>query len=430
MNASSMSTRGCVLALVLAGLIPAVVAEEHDRPAAAGAPAPTVKESKPGDGTAKKDDDDDAKGGAAVVIPADALGALGIAVATPARRALSDPVRAAGLVVYDPDAQVLVQAPVPGRIVRLAVHAGDVVKAGQDIAEIASPDFVRAENEFVTKTAALAAAQASAQAARQSWERAQRLPPGDLSAGENQRRESEAAQTLAAAQVATAERDAAAVTLRLMGLDAAALDRLLREGAQATFRIVTPLAGTVIERDVVVGSQVGPDGKPVAMVADPSRLWIVAEIPEARLAAVTLGSQAIVSDHAGKQIADGDVAYVHPAIDPRTRTGKARISVASAGALRVGQLIQVAITPLEDEAGAQVLAVPESAVIRLGERSAVITGTLDKGSWTFRAHPVVAGVAVGGWVPLAGGLDDDDHVVVAGTGLLKAELGKPGADND
>ena len=49
---------------------------------------------------------------------------------------------------------------------------------------------------------------------------------------------------------------------------------------------------------------------------------------------------------------------------------------------------------------------------------------------TFAKRAVTVGNRVGGWVPVLSGLKEGDPVVVSGTFVLKADLGKAGAAHE
>jgi len=433
-----------LLVVATAGMLfSSAMAAEADRPAPgaknaskASAPAPDrdhdggagQEKDTPKDGD--KDGDKEADAGKPIRIPAAALISLGITIAGVERRTLVEPIYAAGTVIIDPDAQAVVTAGISGIIKAIHVQIGGVVQPGQVLAEIASPDFVRYQNDFILASAAVVGAQAAVQTAHLSHDRARQLTNGGVSRAEGERRESDLHQAEALFAKATAERNAAAVTLRLYGIDQTTLDALPRQGATPLYPLRAPLAGQVLDRDAVVGAQVGTDGKILFVVADLGRLWVVADVPENRFAAASLGSAAVVTSLTGEALGEGDVTIVYPALDQRTRTGRVRIALAKTVTLRAGSYVQVAITPVEAEGGPQVLAVPEESVVRIADQNAVFVATQQDGVWSISAHSVLAGAAVGGYVPIAQGLDSDDHVVVHGAVLLKAEIGKSSGDND
>lgn len=382
------------------------------------------------DHPAGKDDDYDADGGRPIRIPAAALSSLGIAVGPVERRILIDPIHAAGTVISDPDGQAVVTAALPGVIRTVTTQVGDTVKAGQVMVEIASPEFVRLQNEYILKSASLVGAQAMLRTATRASERARNLTDGGLSVAEQQRREGEMHQAEASVAAFAAERAAAVVTLRLYGVDQATINALPRQGANSLYSLMAPIPGIVMERDGTVGAQVGADGKAIVVIADPTRLWVVADVPEHRFAAASLGSAAVVTSLIGEHLGEGHVSFVYPGLDQRTRTGRVRIALASTVKLHANNYVQAAIKPLEADGGAQVIAVPEEAVVRIEGKKVVFVAELKDGTWWFTARPVIAGNAVGGQVPVATGLDTDDQIVVNGTVLLKAEAGKSSSDND
>lgn len=401
-------------------------------PTKSGSPAPAsagtgAKEhSDPED----QDADHDADAGEPITIPAAALVSLGIAVGPVERRTLVDPIHAAGTIIADPDGQAVVTATMPGVIHAITVQVGDTVKAGQVLAEVSSPEFVRLQNEYILKNASLGGARAALQTATLAAERARSLADGGISTAEQQRRAGDMHQAEAVVAVITAERAAAAVTLRLHGVDQVAIDALPRQGAAPRYPLVAPIAGVVMDRDATEGAQVGADGKAIVMIADPARVWVVADVPELRFGAASLGSAAVVSGLTGERLGEGVVSFAYPGLDQRTRTGRVRIALAFATGLQAGQFVQVDIIPREAEGGPQLLAVPEEAIVRIDGKQVVFAAEQKDGTWSFSARPVIAGNAIGGFVPVATGLDTDDHIVVRGAVLLKAEAGKSSGDND
>jgi cobalt-zinc-cadmium efflux system membrane fusion protein len=387
---------------------------DHDAPSAGG----------------DKDGDADAGKGKPIRVPAASLAALGITIESVARHALVEPIHAAATIVTDPDAQAVVCAAAPGILTAVHIQPGDAVQKGQALAEVASPEFIRIQNDYILKMASMPGAEAALQAAHQSVDRARHLSEGGVSQAELQRRESDLHQAEAALAMLAAERSAAAATLRLYGIEPAALPGLVTQGAEPTYALKAPLAGVVTDRDAMVGAQVGTDGRALFAIADPAKLWVIAEVAESQMAAAGLGSEAVVTTMAGERVGDGDIVFVYPAIDARTRTGRVRISLAKPSGLRSGQFVQVAITSVDAEAGTQVIAVPEEAVVSIEDRHLVFVAAEKDGMWSFTPHPVLVGPAVGGSVPIAQGLDTDDRVVVHGAALLKAEAVKSSGDND
>ena len=130
---------------------------------------------------------------------------------------------------------------------------------------------------------------------------------------------------------AKADRDKAAASLR------AAADRLRLLGgspsasgaAVSAFAVTAPFAGTVIEKKATLGELASPS-EPLFSVADLSRVWIQADLPESALAKVRIGANAKVTVPAyPNEVFAGRVGHIGASLDKDTRT--------VAGAHRGGQ---------------------------------------------------------------------------------------------
>lgn len=297
----------------------------------------------------------------------------------------------------DQDAYAEVASPATARVVRVLVKAGDTVKANQPLVELASGDMAKARAE-------VQAANTRVELAKQALERkqkqlAERLIP-----------EREVIDARAAVTEAEAARTAAAGALEQFAGAEGARGLVLR----------APLAGTVIERDVVVGQLADPS-KTLFRIGDLSRLWLVAHVFERDAVRVQVGASGTASFAAlpGKTI-DGTIVWIGREVETASRTVPVRLEVANPdGVLRPGMSASVTI-PV-GEVGGQVVAVPIAAVQRVGDTWAVF---VPRGRGTFEAKPVGRGRDLGGEVEILSGLVPGEEVVVDGAFLLKAEFDK------
>jgi cobalt-zinc-cadmium efflux system membrane fusion protein len=99
------------------------------------------------------------------------------------------------------------------------------------------------------------------------------------------------------------------------------------------------------------------------------------------------------------------------------------------GALRPGMFCRVEISAGEGAAGEAVLAVPDDAVQTVEGGPAVFVPVAGEDD-TFAKRAVTVGKPVGGWVPVLSGLKEGEPVVVGGSFILKADLGKSGAAHE
>lgn len=169
-----------------------------------------------------------------------------------------------------------------------------------------------------------------------------------------------------------------------------------------------PVSGLIVSRSVVKG-QIVPAGEELFRLVRDGRLELSAQIPEQQIGMVRSGMPATVT---GEGVTtSGVVRIVTPEIDPQTRVGLARISLAAGSGLRPGMFARAAI-----QVGAQpALTVPQSAVIFRADKSGVYV--VDRASHV-RFRPVRTGARVGARVEALSGLVAGERIVVQGAGFL------------
>jgi cobalt-zinc-cadmium efflux system membrane fusion protein len=311
--------------------------------------------------------------------------------------AAGEHVSAIGEVHVNEDAYAEIAAPVSARVTRVLAKPGDLVKVGQVLAELHSPDLAQARAEAD-------AARAHLDVAKQNAERKRGLAADHL-IPERERIEADAA---------LSEADAA-YKVAISGLRKYG-------GAEGDTGIVlrSPVAGTVIDRSVVVGQLADPS-KTLFKVGDLTTLWLVAHVFERDAVRVQSDGKAIASFAAlpGKT-REAKIKWVGREVDPASRTIAIRFDVDNAdGVLRPGMTANVAV-PLGD-ATDQALCVPTSAVQRIGGGWAVF---VPRGPGQFAIRPIGRGRDLGGGVEVMSGLTAGEDVVVGGAFLLKAEADK------
>lgn len=243
--------------------------------------------------------------------------------------------------------QVTVAARVPGRIVALAVDAGDAVAHGDEIVRI---DAAEAEQALAAARAAVAQAEAALANARAEHARATSLLARNFVS------QSAVDQTRTALASAEAQLRAA---------------RAAREQA-ATVRgytsIAAPLDGVVAARHVEPGEMAMP-GAPLVTIFDPAAMRAVIDVPQARLAGLAadaLAAQVELVD-SGRRIAAQRVVVL-PAADARTHTLRLRVELpAGVDGIVPGMFARVHLTVGE----ALRVRVPVEAVVRRSELTAV-----------------------------------------------------------
>lgn len=351
----------------------------------------------PGSGSARPehDDHDDAPGD--VRIAPEMLRDLRVTTAKAEARLAGERVSVLAELRVNQDAYAEVASPSAARVVRVLVKAGEEVKLHQPVVELASGDLAKARAEAQAAEARLAVAKQHLERKRALF--ADRLIP-----------ERDVIEARAAVTEAEAARTVAAGALRQFA------------GAEGGSGLVlrAPVAGTVIDRDVVVGQLADPS-RTLFRIGDLSRLWLVAHVFERDAVRVQIGTTGTATFAAlpGKTV-DGEIVWIGREVETASRTVPVRLEVPNPdGVLRPGMSATVSL-PV-GEASGQVVAVPIAAVQRVGDRWSVF---VPKGPGTFETVPVGRGRDLGGEVEILSGLAPGTEVVVDGAFLLKAEFDK------
>lgn len=217
---------------------------------------------------------------------------------------------------------------------------------------------------------------------------------------------------------AEALRDAARQKLLLWGLAPAQIEALAQaETAPETVVFTSPFDGVVTERAVVVGAMVRA-GERVLRIADLRALWLDVRVFEQHLAALALGQAVRIELGAfpGEAFA-GSVVFVHPVVDPVSRTALVRIEVGNEDLRLKPGMYGTAYV----EAGSKddVTLAPREAVIDTGRNQHVY---LAKGEGRFEPRAVRLGRSGDdGVVEVREGLVAGDVVVVSGQFLIDTE---------
>ena len=302
-----------------------------------------------------------------------------------------------GTVDFDNDNATSVIAPMSGPVTRLMVSPGDRVRKGQPLAAVASSDYATAVSAY--QKAVVTAANA------------RRIADADKDLVQHQsvsQREAEQAQTDAAN--AEADRDAALQGLNALNIDDATI-RDIQAGksvARVEGLIRSPIAGTVVERQVTAGQLLQAGTTASFTVADLSRVWVMAQVFGPEMNAVKIGDSAKVT--VGSGTFSGTVANIIPEVDADTRSMKARVVVDNpSGLLKRQMYVHVLIQSRQQSSG---LLVPDSAVLHDDENLPFVYVTQGDGSFA-RRH-VSLGERVGDRYLVTEGLRAGDQVAVDG----------------
>jgi len=153
-------------------------------------------------------------------------------------------------------------------------------------------------------------------------------------------------------------------------------------------------------------------------VADLSRVWVVGSVYEYELPWLELGQDAAVElDYLPGEPMHGELTYISPFLDPKTRTAEVRLELDNAaGKLKPEMFGNVVIVGAPRPG---VLAIPSEAVIRSGTRAIAIVSL---GGGRFEPRDLELGLDSGdGWLEVRSGLREAEIVVVSGQFLIDSE---------
>ena len=185
-----------------------------------------------------------------------------------------------------------------------------------------------------------------------------------------------------------------------------------------TLSVVAPVNGIVVEKmDQALQGMFVKAGMNLYKIADLTTIWVEVEIFENQVPWMKIGQRAEIElpYEPGRKYV-GQVRYLYPFLNEKTRTMKVSIELRNPGQrLRAEMYANVTFAV---PAARNVLAVPEEAVIHSGQRNVVV---LDRGNGTFQVAEVTLGVNGNGLWEVKNGLDDGDVVVVSAQFLIDSE---------
>ncbi len=312
---------------------------------------------------------------------------IGVRTAPVVRRDLARKLRTVGRVDYDERRVAHVHTKVQGWVEKLHVeYEGQMVRRGQPLLEIYSPELVSTQEELLL-----------ADRYRRSTEES---AFGDVAEGGR------------ALFEATRRR------LALWDVSDRDVERLLESGeVRKTLTLYAPTSGVVTHMMVRGGMEVSPNDN-LYTIADLSRVWVYADVYEYELPWVAVGqrSEVDLSYLPGTKF-EGEVTYVYPFLDAKTRTARVRIELPNPELILKPNMF--ANVTIETEERPQTLAVPEEAVIRSGRRNLAIVAL---GAGRFEPREIELGLDSGdGWLEVKAGLEQGEQVVTSGQFLIDSE---------
>ncbi len=294
-------------------------------------------------------------------------------------------VRMVGKVAYDETRVGVITAWMNGRIDKLFVdYTGSVVKKGQPMAKIYSPELLTAQAELIQSSTSL-------------------------------KKMNKSASVMVKSAAKRTER-AAREKLRLLGLTEKQVNKLVDQGQPSDHvTLFAPLSGIVIKKSVNTGMYV-KTGNRIFTIADLEKLWVVLEAYESDLHAIGLGQQVdfLVEAFPG-QTFKGKVVYIDPLVNDKTRTVGVRLNVDNSdGKLKPGMFVR-ANAKLQNNGNGKgkPLLIPDTAPLFTGKRALVYVQNPEK-EGEYEGREVILGARRGRHYQVKSGLEEGEQVVSQG----------------
>ncbi len=300
---------------------------------------------------------------------------LGIRVAEVTRDALAPVIEAVGSVAYNERDAFVVQARSNGYVEKLHVRALlDPVRKGQALAELYVPDWVAAQEEYLS------------------------------------------VKRMSGAGMETVL-DGARQRMRLAGMTEDQIRLVETSGkVHARLTVTAPAGGVVAELGAREGMTVAP-GTLLFRINGLDTVWVNAEVSESQASLVHPGNRVEARAPAlPGTVFKGRVSSLLPDVNAATRTLKARVELANPGNRLVPGMF--ATISFSSAARKEILLVPTEAVIQTGKRTVVIVAQSDG---KFSPVDVETGIEDGGRTEIRKGLEAGQKVVVSGQFLIDSE---------
>jgi cobalt-zinc-cadmium efflux system membrane fusion protein len=311
-----------------------------------------------------------------------------------------------GHVALDDLRSAHVFSPVSGRVISIKAALGERVRRGDALATIESPDMGTSVSDAHKAEADLIATEHAYQRKKDLFEQ-KAAAEADVEAAEDAWRNAQA--ELERARQKTS---------------------LLRAGSvdvvTQSYTLVAPIDGEVLARNIGPGIEVqgqysGGTAQELFTIGDLTQIWVLADIYEADVERVRVGSTATVTALDADKPFTGRVDWVSGMLDAATRTAKVRCVFDNPSKVLRPEMyttVQISVAPR------RALAIPESALLRLGEYRAVFVEVSEKdGRIGFERVPVEVDERESTpWLEVRHGVDPGQKVVTRGGTLLSQLL--------
>jgi cobalt-zinc-cadmium efflux system membrane fusion protein len=296
-------------------------------------------------------------------------------------------------------------SPINGRVSDIYGGLGDVVKKGQVLARVNSIELTQNQLSLIKATQLIGLK-------TKAVERAKLLFEADvISKAEMQRIEAEL-------EAVKADFRASKDQLEILGMSEKAIEKLESSGQVNSYGdVISRTNGTIITKVINLGQIVQPEDV-LFSVADLSKLWGVAEIPEQQVAFVQKDQDVTIEVPALNKKIQGKIVYEGDIVNPETRTVMVRTEIDNGDLkLKPDMLISMFIQSKK----VSKLAIPASSVVRENDRNYIF---VQNNPNTFRLREIELGHKDGQLINVLSGVSQGETIVSDGAFHLNSERKK------
>jgi cobalt-zinc-cadmium efflux system membrane fusion protein len=428
--------------------------------------SPTLVIAHVGHGNEFHQGSDTAQTTNSIQVDADTAKRLGIKVESVQRQQLAIGIKTTGQIENLPSQKVEVTTPIPGaKVVELLVEPGALVKKGQPVAVVTSPDLVRlrveSEEKLSQGQADLEQAQADLMLAQQNYQKYRQIATSEIAQVQSQvdfaqekynrdrqladdgalpRRNALESQTQLAQAKAeltrvNSQREVAEAESRLKRAQAEVelaksnisrsnsiyQTRLTQLGTLANAKglvtVTSPISGKVADREVTLGQTFEDAGSKLMTIVNDTRVFATANIYEKDLGRVITGQRiSLKVASLPEKTFSGRISRIGTSVGGETRVVLVQAEVNnSLRQLKPGMFAQLEVWT--NQTSADILVVPTSAVVEANGKKLVY---LQNGN-SFQPAEVRLGETSGDMVEIKSGLFEGDMIVTQRAPQLYAQ---------
>jgi membrane fusion protein, heavy metal efflux system len=322
-----------------------------------------------------------------------------VQIATAEKSSLPRVLRLTGAVAYNGFKTTQVFTAVGGPVQEILVAPGEMVRAGQLLLVVSSPDFSVARSAYIKARSTFQLADKNYLRSRDLYEH-HAIAERDLQQAESDR---------AGAQ---ADLQSTEDAMRVLGMKDP--EGSVKNQTKLTSRaaVIAPVSGEITERLVGPGQLLQANTTQCFTISDMSTVWILVNVYQNDLQYVHMGDDVAITTDAYPDTFHGKISFLSPALDPNTRTLQARIVTPNPG-LKLKKDMYVNATV---QAGkiSDALTVPDAAVLRDTENQPFVYALTDANQ--FSRQSVTVGDSHNGRTQITSGLKQGQHI--AGDGSL------------